>query len=443
MLVAEVEVSRPLPAMAAVRPGGPPYERALVLVRLHHQPVGLVHLALDRAELAPGALAAAVWEAAAGAIASHLDQDGSRAPDRLEAGGLPVTGAPACRARRSTFLSDPPSLTVVIPTRDRPASLARCLDSVLACTYPASRFEVVVVDNVPTTDETRLRVEGYRPTGRVRYAREDRPGSASARNRGLELVETDLVAFTDDDAIVDTDWLVALAQGFEAADDVSAVTGLLLPREMETPAQVWFEQYGGFSRGFARQVYDLEHRPAGSPLYPYSAGVFGTGNNMAFRQAALAAIGGFDPALGNGTPALGGVDSEVLLRTILSGRRIVYEPTALAFHVHRADYAGLRRQVYSYGVGLSAYLLKTLMANPGLLGDFCRKVPSGLRFALSPRSPKNANKRGDYPPQLTWVELAGMLYGPLAYARSRRRFGPHPVPPDHRAEDRFLAASGP
>jgi hypothetical protein len=148
---------------------------------------------------------------------------------------------------------------------------------------------------------------------------------------------------------------------------------------------------------------------------------------MAFRRSSLQAIGDFDPALGNGTPALGGVDSEVFLRTVLFGQRIVYEPRSLVYHLHRPDYPHLRRQVYNYGAGLTAYLLKTLIANPGCILTFSRKVPRGLAFALNPRSEKNARKSPTYPRELTRIELRGMLYGPIGYARSRRIYGPPPV----------------
>jgi O-antigen biosynthesis protein len=206
------------------------------------------------------------------------------------------------------------------------------------------------------------------------------------------------------------------------------VSGLLVPAELETPAQLWFEQYGGFTRGFDRRVFDLcANRPTDEPLYPWNAGLFGTGNNFSFRTDVLREIGAFDPALGNGTPALGGVDSEVLLRTILCGHQIVYEPRALVRHVHRPDYDGLRRQVYAYGAGLVAYYLKTVLAEPRFALDFARKLPAGVRWMLSSDAHINMHKRDDYPAELTWIERRGMLYGPLAYARSRRRYGRHRV----------------
>ena len=79
----------------------------------------------------------------------------------------------------------------------------------------------------------------------------------------------------------------------------------------------------------------------------------------------------------------------MLLRTVLSGHTIVYEPRAVVHHAHRPDYADLRRQVYSYGVGLTAYYLKTLLARPALIGDFLAKLPVGLRFMLSADSGLN------------------------------------------------------
>ncbi len=427
----EVELSEPLPALAAAAaPDGRPYRRANVFVRLHGEPLGWVDVSLGGGEgLDAAALAAAVWPEVADRARRHLERDGQDAPTLLSPGGIATSGEPACCRERRLFLEAAPSISVLIPSRERPDRLQRCLDSLLACEYPRERVSVVIVDNAPQTDATRRLVEAYRERASISYVREDAPGSASARNRGLQAVDTEIVAMTDDDVLVDRHWLTEVARCFAAFPEAAAVSGLLLPLELDTQAQLWFEEYGGFSRGFDRRVFDLgAHWPPEERLYPWTAGLFGTGNNFSFRTEALREIGGFDPALGNGTPALGGVDSEVLLRTVLTGHTIVYEPAAIALHAHRPDYAGLRRQVYAYGAGLSAYYLKTLLANPPLAKDFLRKVPLGLRFALSSRSSKNEGKSTDYPRELTWLERRGILYGPVGYLRSRRKYGPHPVP---------------
>jgi len=427
--VLEIELSEPLPELREPTRAAP-HGRALMLVRLHDDVLGTVESEIRSEGLSAAQIADEIWSALADPIAAHLAADGLEPVSGLSPRGIALDGQPACRAERQRFLEHAPELTVLIPSRERPERLRRCVSSILDCAYPAERFEVIVVDNAPESDGTRELVAQLARTsgGRVRYAREDAPGSASARNRGLDTVATEFVAMTDDDVVVDRHWLTEVARAFVSYPQAGAVSGLLLPAELETPAQVWFEQYGGFGRGFDRRVFDLgANRPDGEPLYPWNAGLFGTGNNFSFRTAALLEIGGFDPALGNGTPALGGVDSEVLLRTILSEYQIVYEPNAIAHHLHRPDYDGLRRQVYAYGAGLVAYYLKTILAEPRFALDFARKLPTGLRWMLSPEAHINKHKQDDYPAELTRVERRGMLYGPLAYARSRRRYGPHPV----------------
>ena len=427
-LIAEVELGSQLLALRARwSETGCRYTRARCLVRLHGVPLGMVDLDLAEGEVAPADYASVIWNSLEREIRAHLREDGLPGPDTLDSGGLPASSTPRCEQERAAFLEEPPFITVVVPTRDRPDRLERCLDSIFACVYPPTRYEIVVVDNCPRSDATAQlvrRLDRHAPT--VRYAREDRSGSASARNTGLEIAEGELVAFTDDDVRVDRNWVVEIARGFEGADRPDCVTGLVVPTLIETQAQEWFEEYGGFSRsGFERRLFDLgENRPS-NPLFPYAAGAMGSGNNMAFRRSVLRAVGAFDPALGNGTPAIGGVDNEAMVRLVLGRGRVLYEPSAFVWHEHRREYAALRRQIYGYGVGVSAYLCKTLSTNPRLIPDFLQRLPRGLAYVLSPKSPKHQGKGATYPRGLAFAEWVGLLYGPLAYVRSRRRFGPH------------------
>lgn len=419
----EVEIGQPLPAISAADPeSGAIYRKGLALVRLHTQPLGLIDVRLDTDGLSAEEYACQIWQALGPEIVAHLQQDGFPVITGLDASGIPIAATPPCLAARARFLADAPFVSVIIPTREHPDRLATCLCSILASEYPRSRYEIIVADNAPRTSATADLVnQTDGGETQVRYIREDTPGSASARNRGLTIASGEIVAFTDDDVVVDTHWLTELARGFADAEHVACVTGLVVPMELETPAQVWFEQYGGFTReGYARRVFNLTNHRLKTPLYPYTAGVFGTGNSMAFRRSTLQKIGAFDPMLGNGTPALGGVDSEVLLRTILKGQTIVCEPAAIVHHAHRREYTDLRKQIYNYGAGLTAYYVKTLLMNPQLVPDFIARLPRGLLFAFSPHSEINQKKEHDYPKELTWIERRGMIYGPLAYFRSRR-----------------------
>lgn len=424
----EVEISEPLPAVASVvEETGQQYEDALALVRLHTQPLGLIPIHLGTQGISPTEYARQITDALSDHIATHLQQDNLPAVTTFGAQGISVTGRPLCLTSREAFLADPPFVSVIVPTRERPDYIARCLRSIEASDYPRNRYEIIVVDNLPKTSVTADFVANtYGNEEKVRYIREDAPGSASARNCGLAIARGEFVAFTDDDVMVDTHWLTELIHNFSAAKDVGCVTGLVVPMELETPAQVWFEEYGGFTLGgYRRQIFNLTDHRLQTPLYPYAAGIYGTGNSMAFRTSTLREIGGFDPTLGNGTPALGGVDSEVLLRTILRRHTIVYTPAAVVRHTHRRDYDGLARQLYNYGAGLTAYLFKTALQNPRLMPDMLSRLPRGLVFALSSQSGYHAKKRDDFPNELTWLERKGMLYGPLGYIRSRRHIGKH------------------
>jgi GT2 family glycosyltransferase len=417
--VLDLEISRPLPAIPAVDSAtGRRYGRAWVLVRLHTEPLGLLELTLEDDGLSAAEIARHVRSDLGREIAEHLSRDGLSPAQALEDLGA-SDSTPLCERNRTNRLREAPFASVVVATHNRPDSLAATLESLLAMDYP--NFEVIVVDNAPSTNATaELIAQTYSAKG-VRYAREDEPGLGRAHNRGLPEVRGSIVAFTDDDVLVDRNWLAELVRGFDAAARVGAVTGMIFPAELETPAQVWIEEYGGFSKGLALQVFDLkEHRPAG-PLYPYTAGWFGSGASMAFKTAILREMGGFDPSLGAGTLAMGGDDLAAFFEIVRRGYCLVYQPAAILRHWHRREYAGLRRQAYGYGVGLTAYLTSLLVNRPGLALDVLRRAPHGLSYVLSPNSRKNAKKRTDYPPELNVQERHGMLYGPVAYLRSRWR----------------------
>lgn len=419
--IVEIEISETLPRL---QPGtgesGRRYGSALCLIRLHGEPLGMIEVDLPPAGLDPTVLAERIEAELATAIDAHLRADGLER-QTLGAGGLDGPELPPCLRARQEFLARAPRISVVIPTRDRPQRAAEAIASVLACDYPADRFEVILVDNRPdAADDTAGAIVGTLADERVRILHEPIAGGANARNTGLAHATHGIVAFTDDDVIADRDWLITIAKGFDGAAGVGAVSGLVAPLEMETQAQVWFEGYARFSGRFHRRAYDLgPNRPKDDPLFPFDIGVLGTGANMAFRVEALREAGALDPAFN--TKALpNGTDVEALLRVMLHGWTIVHDPGAIVQHAHQREYHQLERRVYGYGLGLTAVLSKSLLHNPRLIPELIRKLPRGLAFALSPGSAKNADKKDDFPAELTRLELRGMLRGPLAYARGRR-----------------------
>jgi GT2 family glycosyltransferase len=251
---------------------------------------------------------------------------------------------------------------------------------------------------------------------------EPRPGAGIARNRGLLAASCDIVAFTDDDAEVDPDWLDALLPNFDDPT-VALVTGLTLPRELETKAQIWFERINGFHRAFERREFDLTN------VDPLAAGVLGASANMALRKAVLAETGMLDEALGPGTGCRSGEDHEFFYRVLSRGHRAVYDPAAVVRHRYRREWKALRSALYGYGVGVFAWWTRALLVERELSvlrtgpGYFWHHHSKNLIRALFRRP-------GSMPFDLAYAEFAGALAGPWAYCRGIRplaREG-HPEP---------------
>lgn len=413
-----VDIDRPLPnlepQMDSERNN---YKRALILVHLHTQLLGTMNIEIPEGGLQAAELASEIWRSMSKQIEEHLCLDGTAYTKPLDQTGLTIVPNPSCLNLQNDLLILAPFVSIVIATRDRVSSLQACIQSILALDYP--NYELIIIDNAPKSSETAdFMHANFSKSSKVRYLREDVPGLAIAHNCALKSMDSTIVAFTDDDVIVNANWLKEIVANFQRDPQIGCVTGMILPYEIETPPQLWIEQFGGFGKGYQRIVFDMKENHPDDFLFPYSAGRFGSGANMAFRTSILKAIGGFDPALGAGTLAKGGDDLAIFFDVVTKGYRLVYEPRAILYHKHRCDYTGLAQQAYGYGVGLSAFLMKTIIDKPARLLEIMLKMPVGLKHILDPYSPKNQKKQTDYPYELTQLELRGFLMGPLEYLRS-------------------------
>jgi glycosyltransferase involved in cell wall biosynthesis len=377
-----------------------------VLVRLHGIPLGFIfppEAGCSPRELRQLALQQLGWP-----IARHLAADSIGSSE-----AAPGALATRCPRRRQPSQS---IVTVVVCTRDGALRLGECLDALASLDYPHDRLELLVVDNAPTDSSTRDLVAGY---PRVRYVCEPRPGLDWARNRAVREARGDIVAFTDDDVSVDAGWVRALAAAFDEEPQAMCVTGLVVPDEIDTPAQALFETYGGFGRGFERTVSIVAPGESAGRKYG-GTGRFGTGANMAFRRAFFEREGLFDPALDVGTPANGGGDLEMFFRVLEAGHALVYEPAALVRHRHRRDYAALRTQLTNHGTGFYAYLVRTMQAYPaerlamlrlGVWWLWWWNLRRAVRAVVRPRA---------FPLDLVMAELKGSFLGLRRYAAARR-----------------------
>jgi glycosyltransferase involved in cell wall biosynthesis len=258
-----------------------------------------------------------------------------------------------------------PTLSIVICTKDRPQRVARLLESLQGTVSdPLFRsVEVVVVDNASSTPATREAAASFPD---VRYAFEARTGLNFARNAAIEAARGEVIAYLDDDVVVDRRWLQGLANAWRSRPDAGGFTGLVLPFRLDTEAQLTFEGLGGFGRGFKRLEYREER--LGNPLHPVGTGMLGAGANMAFDRQLLIDLGGFDEALDTGAPLPGGGDLDIFYRVLRSGRPMIYEPQYAVYHEHRETWPELRRQYWSWGLGLMAFLTKSRRHDPTLGG---------------------------------------------------------------------------
>jgi O-antigen biosynthesis protein len=305
-----------------------------------------------------------------------------------------------------------PLVTVAVCTRDRPSDLVLCLESLLRLDYP--NLDLLVVDNAPRDTATADLVAQY---STVRYVCEPRPGLDWARNRAIASARGDIIAYTDDDVIVDRQWARAIAQTFAENPAVMALTGLVVPYELETEAQALFELYGGFGRGFERKWYQANGQ---LPWTFLGSGQFGTGANMAYRRCVFDEIGYFDPALDVGTVTNGGGDLEMFFRVLKYGHPLLYEPSAIARHRHRRDYAKLQTQLTNNGIGLYSYLVRTWIHFPEewrsifLITLWWLIMWNLRRLWISFKHPRR------FPMDLVWAEFWGSLKGLTRYSKAHR-----------------------
>lgn len=298
------------------------------------------------------------------------------------------------------------SVTVAVCTRGRPELLAGCLDRLQSVLR--SGQHALVVHNAVADDgsEAVLRRAG------VPWVREPCPGLDRARNRALHEASTEVVAFLDDDARPEPDWLAELVAPF-ADPEVWCTTGRVLAASEDTDAERLQERCKSYDRGVTPVRFDRRTRRF---FYPVRAGVMGTGSNMAVRREPALRLG-FDDALDVGTASRGGGDLDFFYRVVRAGKVVAYCPLAVVRHHHRRTLHELRELRFAYGVASGAFAWKCFTVG---------RDPRGLLFlpwkVVFHCAEIAANLLGmrRWPARLALIELLGTMQGPLAYRRALR-----------------------
>ena len=391
------------------------YRQARVLIRMHRAPLGHVSVPTLPVETLTARVRVAAETMLAKELRQHANWDNLADEPVGSRGWAAQVACPRHFPARNGA-----GITIIVCTRDRTKGLRECLRTLQQVTYDP--LEIIVVDNGSIENSTREAVTALAQNDpRIRYTCEPRPGLSRARNNGLVHARYDIAAFTDDDTIVDPGWPTAVAAGFAADPEAVCVTGLVATSALDTGAERYFDSRYSWAEAFEPRRYDLTTHRHPSGLYPFSAGIFGTGANFAVRRSALTRLGDFDPLLGAGSPSRGGEDLDMFLRVILAGGRICYLPSALIWHRHRADVQALSEQIYSYGYGLGAYVAKHLLNRQmpaTMLGHGLGQV--GIVIGRMRQATQESQLRTDGR-WLGLTEARGFMAGALRYYRTSRR----------------------
>ena len=215
-------------------------------------------------------------------------------------------------------------LSVVVCTHQRRADLERCLASLARLDTPV---DVIVVDSASDPPCRSVVDRFFDSLPGLVYHFEPTPGLSRARNAGMDIASTELVAFVDDDVVLTPKWADRIVAPF--GDPAVACVGGTCAPAFATERPSWLSdrllQYAGITRF-------REAREARSTSeYPFGA-------NVAFRCAALRKIGGFSERLGRkGRTLLSGEEAVAIDALRATGWRVWLEPTAVVFHTVTAE----------------------------------------------------------------------------------------------------------
>lgn len=227
----------------------------------------------------------------------------------------------------NSMTSSVPEISVIICSYNRAAYIAGALESLHNQTLPKDKFEAIVVDN-NSTDDTAAVCKEYISTHtetRILYQTETRQGASFARNKGALLSRAPLLAFMDDDAIAEKDFLLNILLFFKNHPDASGLGGRIIPRYIPEKPK-WMSYYvsslvGNFEYSETEELF----KPGKYPLE----------SNMIVRKEDFNLVGGFNTALPGvqGTLRIGGEGKDFFLKLQKNNKRIYYSPGVVVEHI--------------------------------------------------------------------------------------------------------------
>lgn len=303
-------------------------------------------------------------------------------------------------------------ISLLIPTKDRPDNVERLLGSLQEHGYiNRPNFRPVVVDSSKSKDTKSVALMNG-----ADHIDAQGLGKSAAMNYAIDHLTSEFIGFVDDDILIVSDtWLDMLMRNF-TAEDIGYVSGRVVAASDATEAQRSWEAKGALNKGPRRIEVGREFfhkwRFHGVPVQ-----LFTMGANHIMRKAALDEIGAHDERFGPGQSIPGaGADLDLSYKLLQHGFRGIYDPEAVAAHVHPESFEELREKMYQYGISDTAIHAK-FFAEFGDVRSF---------FQLFFRTGQNMNRlrksligRYPLPANVLLQSIRGNIVGPLWYLRHR------------------------
>jgi O-antigen biosynthesis protein len=253
----------------------------------------------------------------------------------------------------------------------------------------------------------------------AQYITEPRAGSSYARNAAIAASHGEVIVMVDDDVVVPTDWLEKLLAPL-ARPEVMAVTGNVLPYELDTKAQWIFEHFkGGLSAGLERK--EANRQWLDSFLHTPPTWELGVSANAAFRASLFAdpQVGLMDEVLGPGTPCCGGEENHLVYKILRAGHTLIYEPNAYVWHRHRRTMKALQKQCHSNMRSSPGYhfILWQKERDPRAKQHLTSVMHSGMWGYVTDR----LKGKHQVPWPIVWSEFTGYIAGFWGYYQSVQR----------------------
>ncbi|MCK4662947.1 MAG: glycosyltransferase family 2 protein [Bacteroidales bacterium] len=181
-------------------------------------------------------------------------------------------------------------LSVIVCTYNRDRYLNDCFESLKNQTYNKQFFEIILINNNSTdnTEKISKQFQAKNPDLNFRYYIEKKQGLSNARNKGIEVAKGEYIAFVDDDAIADKNYIINLAKTFEEQIEYTAIGGKVIPIYPNNKKPVWMSKY------IQRMVSEVDYGNIAGEFYKRK---YPVGCNMAFHKSFFDKHGGFNADL--------------------------------------------------------------------------------------------------------------------------------------------------